>query len=376
MRRTLVGGTVLFDGTLIRDTTISCDGERIVGIGHPVGSSAQVDVRGQLVLPGIIDLHADAIERALEPRPGVRLPLPAALAEHDAWQLASGITTCFISLTDGFEPGLRSRELIRSVIEAVHGPQLRLAARTPVHLRREVCAPGDPDEIVAWMATRRISLLSINDHLPTGEDPGQHARSVASLRRRLNGQGADIENLLRAAQERRSSGEQMCERLCAAARSHAIPLASHDDATPAQAETSVARGATISEFPCDVPTAHHARELGAMVLMGAPNVVRGGSHVGWMSASDAVAAGACDALCSDYHPPSLLQAPFTLVERGICELPAAWDLVSAGPAAAAQLRDRGHLAVGALADLVLVEAEPRPRVRSVWVGGQEVARFR
>jgi len=375
MRRTLVGGTVLVGDRLVPDSTVSMDGERLTAVGHPVGSSAQIDARGLLILPGIVDLHADAVERALEPRPGVRVPLPLALAEHDAWLLANGITTCFLSLTDGFEPGLRSREMVRELIEALRMLGLRLSARTPVHLRREVCAPGDPDELVAWMATRRIGLLSINDHLPSGDDPGQHARSVASLRRRLNGQGADLEALLHAARERRSSGEAVRDRLCNAARNHGIPLASHDDASPGQAELSAARGISICEFPFDLATAGRARELGAAVLMGAPNVVRGGSHVGWMGASDAVAAGVCSALCSDYHPASLLQAPFTLATRKVCDLAQAWNLVSRGPADAAQLSDRGRIAAGALADLVLIEAEPRPRVRQVWVAGREVARF-
>ncbi len=375
MRQTLIGGTVLIGDKLVHDATVAFDGERIGAVGNPVGSSAQINARGLLVLPGIIDLHADAVERAIEPRPGVRVPLPVALAEHDRWLLASGVTTCFISLTDGFEPGLRSRELIRSLTSALRDDDLRLAARTPLHLRREVCAPGDADELVAWLAAGRIGLLSINDHLPSSEDPGQHARSVASLRRRLNGQGCDVEALLAAARERRASGIAVRDRLCAAARSHGVPLASHDDATPEQAATSIARGASICEFPCDLPTAQRARQLGASVLMGAPNVVRGGSHVGWMSASEAVAAGACDALCSDYHHACLFQAPFALSARGSCDLATAWNLVSRGPAQAARLDDRGRIASGALADLVLVEPGPYPRVRSVWIAGREVARF-
>lgn len=375
MRRTLVGGTVLIGDRLVPDATVSFDGERIGAVGHPVGSSAQVDARGLLVLPGIVDLHADAIERAIEPRPGVRVPLPVALAEHDAWLLASGVTTCFISLTDGFEPGLRSRELIRDLTGTLREAGLRLSARTPLHLRREICAPGDADELVAWLAAGRIGLLSINDHLPTADNPGQHARSVASLRRRLNGHGADIEALLAAARERRASGIAVRDRLCAAALAHAVPLASHDDASPEQVDESAANGATICEFPFDLATSQRARQLGASVLMGAPNVLRGGSHVGWMSASAAVAAGACDALCSDYHHSSLFQAPFVLAQRGVCDLALAWNLVSRGPATAAKLGDRGRIAAGALADLVLVEREPHPRVRAVWIGGREVARF-
>ncbi len=375
MRRTLVGGTVLIGDRLVPDATVSFDGERIGAVGHPVGSSAQIDARGMLILPGIVDLHADAIERALEPRHGVRVPLPVALAEHDGWLLANGITTCFISLTDGFEPGLRSRELIRSVIAAVHDPAIRLSARAPVHLRREVCAPGDADEIVAWLAAGRVDLLSINDHLPADDDPAAQTRFIMSVRRRLNGAGANIEALVAEARMRRDSGAAARDRLCMAARAHAVPLAAHDDATPEQAEASAARGIRISEFPFDLATAQRARQLGGSVLMGAPNAVRGSSHVGLLSAGAAIAAGACDALCSDYHHPCLFQAPFALAARGICDLATGWNLISRGPAIAAGLIDRGRIAANATADLVLVECEPRPRVRSVWVGGREVARF-
>ena len=375
MRRTLIGGTVLIGDRLVPDSTVSFDGERICAVGHPVGSSAQIDARGLLVLPGIIDLHADAIERALEPRQGVRIPLPTALAEHDGWLLANGITTCFISLTDGFEPGLRSRELVRSVIAAVHGQTGILSARTPVHLRREVCAPGDPDEIVAWLAAGRVNLLSINDHLPADDDPAAQTRFIMSVRRRLNGAGANIEALVAEARKRRDSGIAARDRLCLSARAHAVPLAAHDDATPEQAEASAARGIRISEFPFDMATALRARQLGGNVLMGAPNAVRGSSHVGLLSASSAIAASACDALCSDYHHPCLFQAPFALAARGACDFAAGWNLISRGPAIAARLVDRGRIAANAMADLVLVEREPRPRVRSVWVGGREVARF-
>jgi alpha-D-ribose 1-methylphosphonate 5-triphosphate diphosphatase len=303
------------------------------------------------------------------------MPLPTALMEHDAWLLAAGITTCFLSLTDGFETGLRSRETVRSIIDTLRAQTVPLHARLPVHLRREICAPGDPDEVVAWLATRQVHLLSLNDHLPSGEDPAQEARFIASLRRRLNGRGSDLESLIAEARSRRTTGLAARDRLCQAARTHEVPLAAHDDASPDQAEASAARGVAISEFPADLPTARRARQLGSRVLLGAPNVVRGGSHVGWLGAADAIAAGACDALCSDYHPPCLFQAPFALAHRGVCDLATAWNLAARGPALAAGLYDRGRIAAGCLADLVLVEPGPPPRVRSVWIAGREVARY-
>lgn len=375
MRISLVGGTVLLGDRFASGAAVSIDGERIAEVGASAGTATQIDARGLLVLPGAVDLHADAFERALEPRHGVRLPMAMALAEHDAWLLASGVTTCFISLTDGFEPGLRSRDLVRGVIAEVHAASGRLRARAPVHLRREVCAAGDADEIVAWLAAGRIGLLSINDHLPADGDDKAQTRFILSVRRRLNGAGANIEELVAQARQRRDEGAAVRDRLCRSAVAHGVPVAAHDDATPVQAEASRARGAAISEFPFDIPTARRARELGSRVLMGAPNAVRGASHVGLLSAGEAIAAGLCDALCSDYHHPSLLHAPFVLAARGILPLAAAWNLVSRGPAEAAGLHDRGAIEPGRLADLVLVEAGELPRVRSVWVGGREVARY-
>lgn len=371
----LNGGTVLIDGCFVEQTAVLIDGPVVAGIAADGRADDERDVSGLLVLPGIIDLHADAIERAIEPRPGVRVPLPMALAEHDASLIANGVTTCFLSLTDGFEPGLRSRAMLREVMGRLMAADLRLSARLPLHVRREVCAAGSVDELLEWMADGSIGLLSLSDHVPGSEDGRAHARFLASLRRRLGSHGGELERIVDEARGRRETGIQARDVLSRAACQAGVALASHDDATPAQAEASAARGVSISEFPADLATAQRARELGARVLMGSPNVVRGGSHIGCLGATAAVQAGVCDALCSDYHHPSLFQAPFTLASSGACSLAEAWSLVSAGPAVAAGLTDRGSIAPGQLADLVVVEPGPRPRIRSVWVGGREVASF-
>lgn len=371
----LHGGMVLVDGPRFEAAGVLIDGPLIAGVGTAQAAATERDVSGLLVLPGMVDLHADAVERAIEPRPGVRVPLPVALAEHDAVLLAHGVTTCFLSMTDGFEPGLRSREMLREVMSCLAAPGLRLAARLPLHVRREICAAGASDELLGWIAAGSVALLSLSDHVPGSDDGRAHTRFIASLRRRLGAHGGDLDRIVAEARARRVDGLRLRDELCRAARAAGVVLAAHDDSTPEQAEASAARGVAISEFPADLATAQHARLLGARVLMGAPNVVRGGSHVGCLGAAAAVGAGVCDALCSDYHHPSLFHAPFALVAAGVCGLAEAWGLVSSGPAAAAGLADRGRIAPGLLADLVLVEPGPRPRVRSVWVGGREVARF-
>jgi alpha-D-ribose 1-methylphosphonate 5-triphosphate diphosphatase len=371
----LDGGSVLCAGRFMEQTTIRIEDDRIAGVGTAGNTDAVYDASGLLVLPGIVDLHADAVERAIEPRPGVRVPLPLALAEHDASLLANGITTCCLSLTDGFEPGMRSRAMLRDIMGVFATPGLRLTARLPLHIRREICAAGEVDDLLRWIDGGRITLLSLCDHVPAADDDRAHVRFIASLRRRLGAHGGELERIVEEARRRRADGQQVRDVLCQAACEAGVVLAAHDDATPDQAEASASRGIAISEFPLDLPTAQRARKLGSRVLMGAPNVVRGGSHIGCLGATTAIAAGICDALCSDYHHPSLFQAPFTLVSAGVCSLADAWGLVSTGPAAAARMDDRGRIAPGQLADLVLVEPGPRPRVRSVWVGGREVARF-
>lgn len=375
MRMVITGGTVLGDCGFIDDCPLAIEDGIIQALGAAPGQAPTVDAGGLLVLSGIIDLHADAVERAIEPRPGVAMPLRVALAEHDAWLLAAGITTCFLSLTDGFEPGLRSRDCLRAVLEATATPAPGRVVRTPLHVRREVAAAGSADELVDWLGGGRIGLLSYGDHLPAASDPVQERRMRASLARRLNGHAGDIDAMLDQARERQAAGGITLDRLCAQAVIHGVPVAAHDCATPADADAAARRGATISEFPFDLATALHARQLGQHVLLGAPNVVRGKSHLGLLGAADGVRAGVCNMLCSDYHHHSLFHAPFALAASGTCDLAAAWRLVSAGPAAAAGLSDRGRLAPGQTADLLLVEPGPPPRLRAVWIDGKEAARF-
>ena len=375
MRTVLTGGSVLGDGGFLADCPLTLEDGIIQALGAAPGQARTVDAGGLLVLPGIIDLHADAVERAIEPRPGVAMPLRVALAEHDAWLLAAGITTCFLSLTDGFEPGLRSRACLRAVLEAAALPAPGRVVRTPLHVRREVAAAGSADELAAWLAGGQVALLSYADHLPAAGDPVQEQRLRASLARRLNGHTGEIDAMLGQARERQAAGGVALDRLCAQAVLHGVPVAAHDCATPAEVDAAAQRGATISEFPFDLATARHARQLGQRVLMGAPNVVRGRSHLGLLGAADAVRAQACDALCSDYHHHSLFHAPFALAAAGACDLATAWRLVSTGPAAAAGLTGRGRLAPGQTADLLLVEPGPPPRLRAVWIDGREAARF-
>ncbi len=372
----ICGATILHGDLLVRDTTVTLADGVIQAVGGAVGNAHEIGANGLTLLPGIVDIHGDAFERALCPRSGVNLPVAMALQENDHWLVASGVTTFFCSLTDSFEAGLRGRATVRAIIsalaDAVSG---HFACNTRIHIRHERCLTSGHDELLAWMAAGRVHLLSTADHLPTGDDPVKLARYRDGVRRRLPLRDADIDAVIAHAQSERPRGLQQEIELAARARVAGIPLASHDDDTPKAVDMAQARGVSISEFPTTIETATQAQAAGMVVLMGAPNYIRGGSHVGCINVKDALAANVVDALCSDYHYPSLLQAPFQLAASGTRTFAQAWAMVSATPARAVGLGQRkGLIARGYDADLILVDQrQPLARLRTVLVGGRIVA---
>jgi len=371
------GVTALTPTGLVRDTTVAVREGTITTVGGPA-LGREIDARGLLLLPGIIDLHGDAIERAMSPRPGVRFPDELALRENDGWLMAAGITTSFCSLTDSSEPGLRSRDTLRRIAALIKGAQrLPMACDLRLHVRHEICLTDGHDELLGWMEAGWVDLLSTADHLPEGGDERKIKRYLAAASRRIGLSESEVQSFIERAVAARELGRRQERELAERALLFGIPLASHDDAGDDQVLASLARGVAICEFPADVATAKRARSGGAVVLMGAPNWVRGGSHLGLMGVAEALEAKVIDALCSDYHYPSLFHAPFLMDERGALGLAEAWELVSLRPARAAGLRAKGHVAPGYDADLLLVERTGNltPRLRSVYVGGREVARF-
>ncbi|WP_036478486.1 alpha-D-ribose 1-methylphosphonate 5-triphosphate diphosphatase [Myxosarcina sp. GI1] len=338
-----------------------------------------IAAKGLLMLPGIVDIHGDAFERAIAPRPGVRFLLKMAIEENDRNLIAAGITTFFYSITDSYEPGLRSRDTAREIINFVldKGKQ-SLKADSRIHIRHEQANTDNYSELCDWLKQGKIQLLSLNDHLPPAGDEYKLNRHLNSLRRRHKMTDVELQNLIQTALGNREKGLQQLEELVTLAHQHDIPLASHDDDTEAKVELSAKRRVSIAEFPATIELAAKSRDYGASVLMGAPNLIRGGSHVGWMSVEAAAKAGVIDCLCSDYHYPSLFHAPFKLSELGIMPLERAWKLVSAYPAKAAGIENsKGSNAAGCDADFLLIQPNnPYPSaIVSVYVAGKEVARY-
>lgn len=349
----------------------------ITAIGNDVvkGSSDVFDGAGDYMLPGIIDLHGDAFERHITPRAGTLFPLELSLAANDASLVANGITTFYYSITDGFEPGPRSRDTVRQLLLALEELMPRFQCQAKVHIRHEKVNTEGHDELIDWLDTGRIHMLSLNDHLPALDDARAVDRYVAGLKRRVNMDEASTQHFLHSLQGKREEGAEQTRELANLALSLGVSLSSHDDHGLDDVARNVRLGTDIAEFPMDAETAKESRNAGIAVLMGAPNLVRGGSHVGAISVRDAVMAGLVDILCSDYHYPSLFAAPFVIAKHNLMPFEDAWKMVSENPARAVGMGGRkGRIAPGYDADLLLFsELDGSPlSLQTTIVGGLPV----
>jgi alpha-D-ribose 1-methylphosphonate 5-triphosphate diphosphatase len=366
------GGRTLLGRNFI-ETSLQIAGGEITSLGSENARGALgLDASDLLVLPGIVDLHGDAFERQLMPRPGVDFPVDVALADSDKQAIANGITTVFHGTTWSWEPGLRGTDNARNLLEAIETLRPQLAADTRFHLRQETYNLDAEDEITQWLADGRVDLLAFNDHmdLVSMEKPHKRARMVE----RTGLSGAAFDQLVERVVSRADEVPASIARLAQAARAAKVPTLSHDDESPAMRSNFRALGVSIAEFPINEETAKAAAAAGDFIVFGAPNVVRGGSHTGWTKASDMIAKGLCSILASDYYYPAQLLAAFRLVADGILSLPDAWALVSSAPATAAGLNDRGVLAEGRRADVLLVDdsVAMRPRIVAVIANGRLV----
>jgi alpha-D-ribose 1-methylphosphonate 5-triphosphate diphosphatase len=334
------------------------------------GSGARpFEADGNWVLPGIVDAHGDAFERSLMPRGGVFAEIALALADNDAQLLGSGITTSYLSATDSWEPGLRSRRALRALIPAigsrVGGPEVLL------HVRHERCNTAEIDELIDWVRDGTVSMLSFNDHTPGGI---AHIDGLSDGQIGRAGIGSDaLYALMQSAVAQRVVGLEHEVRLAEVAAEGGCVTASHDPSVTADLERDLELGVSIAEFPMTIPLALKYRGRGIDVLLGAPNLVRGGSHLKNLSVRDAFADGLDPILCSDYHYPSLLQAPFVAADAGLASFGEAWAAVSTRPAIAAGLLNRGTIEPGQRADLVVLRppTDGLPaRVIAVFVAGE------
>jgi alpha-D-ribose 1-methylphosphonate 5-triphosphate diphosphatase len=368
------GGRALLGGEICEASLEIADGKISAVDGVAAHGALNIDAGGLLVLPGIIDLHGDAFERQMMPRPGVDFPVDVALIDSDRQAIANGITTVFHGTTWSWEPGLRSGDNARQLLETIEALRPQLAADTRFHLRHETYNLDAESEIIEWLSARRIDLLAFNDHMHATVGNLAKPQKRRSMIERTGLADREFDALVGRIVGRAPDVPASIARLAEAARTADIRMLSHDDNTPAMRQDYRAQGIAIAEFPVNEETARDAATAGDFIVFGAPNVVRGGSHTGWTKASDMIAKGLCSILASDYYYPAQLLAAFRLVADGVLELPAAWNLISAAPARAAGLTDRGVLGAGHRADLILVDDEKplRPRIVAVISAGRLV----
>ncbi len=346
-----------------------------VGEGS-VGSRAALDFEGDYLLPGLVELHTDNLERQFTPRPGVEWPAEAAVLAHDSQLAAAGITTALDTVRIGGGDKARPDHL-SGMADAVKAAMRWgvLRAEHFLHLRCEVSSPGMMERFRRFMDDPLVRLVSLMDHTPGQRqfvDLDKH-REYYQGRYGLNDDEMDdyVKDKQQAQQQFSARHRSMVVK---ALEGRNIALASHDDATVEHIEESVRDGVAIAEFPTRLEAAEAARRNGLAVLMGAPNLVLGGSHSGNASALDLAVSGLLDMLSSDYVPSSTLQGVF-LLRDGIPDmtLPRAARVATVNPAHAIGLEDRGEIAEGKRADFIRVrEIEGIAVVRATWREGNRV----
>jgi alpha-D-ribose 1-methylphosphonate 5-triphosphate diphosphatase len=368
----VVGGRVVTPDAVV-EGGVRVEGDRVVNVGAvDADADTVVDADGRLVLPGLVDLHGDDIETHLHPRSGARMPPSMALASADRANLAAGITTKFhaISFEDDKDEG-RSPELAATLTDAIAAADDLLADHR-LHARCEVTQRRCVDAVLDVVENGDADLVSVMSHVP---GKGQFRDVDAFKRYYENADERTVEEAEEMIAERTDISmatlRKRVDRVVTAAHDAGVVTASHDDENPTEVDRLSEAGVDITEYPITLETAERAADIGMTTAMGAPNLVRGESQWGNLSTADAIEAGVVDALVADYHPPSLLAGAF--VDTGE-PLPARVRRVSAVPADAVDLTDRGRIADGARADLLIVDPDPTPTVTRALVAGQPVYR--
>lgn len=363
----------------------------ITGLDVARDGAEVIPARGMILAPALIDIHGDAFERQLMPRPGVDFPLEAALLETDRQLAANGIATAYHALTLSWEPGLRSLATASAMVQALTRLAPRLTVEHRLQLRWETFCFEALPLIRTALAGPLTPAIAFNDHTsmavldpatalqerPFDHDPAfpvadlagpAFAAKMAERARRSGLSQAEYVALIRQIWQRRPDVPAVMAEVATLGRAAGAPMLSHDDSQPQTRAFYRGLGARIAEFPMNRAAALAAREAGDLIVFGAPNAARGGSHLGSPGASRMLAEGLCDILASDYFYPALLTAIARLHAEGHA-LHRLWPLVAANPARALGLTDRGQILPGQRADLLLLDwpegEPPAPRLTMV-----------
>ncbi|SFI98947.1 alpha-D-ribose 1-methylphosphonate 5-triphosphate diphosphatase [Phyllobacterium sp. CL33Tsu] len=367
---------IVLENEVITGSVLVRDG-KIADIAEGTASGSE-DFGGDYLIPGLVELHTDHLEGHYLPRPRVRWNPIAAVLAHDAQIATSGITTVLDALRVGMDEDAdlsapEMRKLGDAIENSVHEGRLR--ADHYLHLRCEVSAPDCLESFQLFENDSRVRLASLMDHAPGQRQFVDLETYAYYYQRKLKLSDRDFQLYCekRMGESAQYSGPQR-EALAEKCRARGIVLASHDDATQAHVDEAIEQGIHVAEFPTTLQAAAASKRAGLAVLMGAPNVVRGGSHSGNVSARELVEHGYLDILSSDYIPFSLIQSTFMLSETAdSISLPDSVRLVTKNPAEAVGFDDRGVIEIGKRADLVRVRVDEHiPVVRTVWREGRRV----
>lgn len=388
------GARVIFDDR-IEIASVRIEGGRITGIDVPLDGAMVIPAKGRILAPAFVDVHGDAFERQVMPRPGVMVPVETALLETDRQLAANGIATAYHALTLSWEPGLRSIETGWQIVRTLDALRPRLTTENRLQLRWETfCHEAEP-LIAHALAGPDRPALAFNDHTTSmlldpevavqdrpfdQVDPypvtSFHAprflKKMQDQAHRAHVPTDDYVARLASVWGRRKDVPAQIARIAALGRACNAPMLSHDDSQPETRAYYRGLGATVAEFPMHERVFLSARDAGDWIVLGAPNAMRGGSHLGSPGAAQMIARGLCDIIASDYYYPAMLGAMVRLYADRVATLPALWKLVSLNPACAMGLDDRGRIAPGQRADLLLLDwpegqtAAPR----RTWVSGR------
>ena len=379
---------VLADQVLPRATVTIRDGlvADVAEGGSRAGGAGVIDADGAYLLPGVVDLHNDNLEFEINPRSSANLPLPFALATMERRLAAAGVTTEFHAVS--FQEQVRKGRTIseageRAAFLARYDGAADRAVRHHILHRLDMRTPGVLESALPSLRRVRVPYVSLNDHTPGQGQYRDVERLIAmadATRAMRSDEAVDPEwfrERMRRGMEDSETVPAFYRTVAEAASRVPMIIATHDDDSIEKVDEQLMLGATVAEFPITVEAAAHARRHGMAIIVGAPNIVRGGSQSGNLSAQELVRQGLADIICADYHAPSLIPAAFRLVDDGLLGLAEAVRMISRNAALAVGLSDRGEITPGLLADLCLVrrDAAGWPHVERTFIAGRESFAF-
>lgn len=336
-----------------------------------------IDASGRWLIPGLIDLHNDAIEKEIEPRPNALIPLEMALLSLESRLLTHGVTSIYHSLSFmEDDTGIRNPDKVIAHVEGINHLKKHGLIRHNIHARYDVTENNFCSILIDLINKKYIQMVSFMDHRP-GQGQYRNIEELTEFMKKYR--SIDIETAQKLVEQRMHKGKDVnimkfVDLLAEKARKNGLPMASHDDDCGSKVEYMYSKGVTISEFPVDLATCRAAAEMGMHVMVGGPNIIRGKSNSGNMRAIDAINENTADIICSDYLPSAMLHAAFRLYYKHSMPIWQAVKMVSLNPARAVGIDgELGSIECGKRADLVMVnEIDQIPVVELVFVNGLKV----